>query len=200
MDPVLAWVTRWGYPGIFALLALGIIGLPVPDETLLTFIGYLIYRQHLQPVPAVIAVLCGTICGITVSYLLGRLTGYFLIEKYGPRLHIHMEHVEKVHGWFRRLGRFALTLGYFIPGVRHLTAYVAGASELEAPIFAVFAYAGAVLWCGTFLTLGYLLGDQWDRASAKIHEWVLWAAFALAAAALASFLYHRYRRREKRPS
>ena len=31
---VLNWVTRYGYFGIFFLLMLGIVGLPVPDELL----------------------------------------------------------------------------------------------------------------------------------------------------------------------
>ena len=60
------------------------------------------------------------------------------------------------------MGHWALTFGYFIPGVRHFTAYAAGMSELEAPQFALFAYSGAVLWVGTFLSLGYFLGERWD--------------------------------------
>ena len=37
---VLHWISQYGYPAIFCLLMLGIVGLPVPDETLLTFTGY----------------------------------------------------------------------------------------------------------------------------------------------------------------
>ena len=36
------WISQHGYVGIFSLLVFGIIGLPVPDEWLLTFSGYLI--------------------------------------------------------------------------------------------------------------------------------------------------------------
>ncbi len=41
---VLEWITQYGYLAIFCLLMFGIVGLPVPDETLLTFSGYLIYK------------------------------------------------------------------------------------------------------------------------------------------------------------
>jgi len=34
----LAWVTEYGYPAIFALLMLGIVGVPVPDEALLVLL------------------------------------------------------------------------------------------------------------------------------------------------------------------
>lgn len=52
-EAVFSWITQHGYPAIFGLLVLGIIGLPVPDETLLTFVGYLIYtnRDHCQLYP-----------------------------------------------------------------------------------------------------------------------------------------------------
>src|SRR5207253_10228997 len=65
--------------------------------------------------------------------------------------------------WFERRGRWTLLVGYFIPGVRHLTGYVAGASELSFPNFALFAYTGAFCWATIFITLGYVLGEQWNR-------------------------------------
>ena len=75
MEFVQHWIGQYGYFGIFALLVLGIVGLPVPDETLLTLVGYLLYRGKLNLAPALAAVLLGSVCGITISYLLGRTTG-----------------------------------------------------------------------------------------------------------------------------
>jgi membrane protein DedA with SNARE-associated domain len=188
------WIAQYGYLGIFSLLVLGVVGLPVPDETLLTLAGYLVYRGQLLLIPTVVAALFGSLCGITLSYTLGRATGYLLIEKYGARLHIKMERVERIHDWFRRVGGFTLTLGYFVPGVRHLTAYVAGASELEYRTFALFAYPGGLLWCSTFITLGYFLGDRWNRIAGKVHEEALIAAGVLAVCGLG---YGWWRRRRK---
>ena len=73
--------------------------------------------------------------------------------------------IAKVHDWFERIGRWSLFLGYYVAGVRHFTAMVAGASDLEYPVFAAFAYAGAFTWVLTFLSIGYFLGDQWESAS-----------------------------------
>jgi LPXTG-motif cell wall-anchored protein len=196
MELILHWISQYGYFGIFALLVLGIVGLPVPDETLLTFAGYLVYRGQLRPVPTYLAALLGSMCGITVSYTLGRLTGYLLIEKYGARLHIKMERVHRVHDWFHRVGGFALTFGYFVPGVRHLTAYVAGASELETPAFALFAYSGAALWSASFITLGYFLGDQWNRVTAVSDELMLAAAGTVVLAGGAYYFWRRRRHKK----
>src|ERR1700690_3819557 len=50
METVLGWVTHYGSVSLFFLMMLGIVGLPVPDETLLVFSGYLIFKGKLNPV------------------------------------------------------------------------------------------------------------------------------------------------------
>src|SRR5947209_19453427 len=120
---VIAWITQYGYAAIFSLLILGIVGLPVPDETLLTFTGYLVYTGHLSLPFAFLAAFAGSASGITISYLLGRFLGMKLIHRYGKYLRIREEHLEKAHAWFHRAGHWSLTFGYYIPGVRHFTAY-----------------------------------------------------------------------------
>jgi len=164
-ETLLHWVALHGYVGLFFLLVLGIVGLPVPDEWLLTLCGYFVYRQTFRFVPTVTAAFLGSICGITISYILGRTIGTFLLVKYGRLLRITQHEINSVHGWFRRIGRWTLTLGYFVPGVRHLTAYVAGATELEVLTFVLFAYVGGFVWSVTFISLGYYLGEQWERIS-----------------------------------
>ena len=68
MDAITTWIMQYGCLAIFCLLMLGIVGLPVPDEVLLTFVGYLIFEHILNPVPAALAAFLGSICGITLSY------------------------------------------------------------------------------------------------------------------------------------
>lgn len=191
MESVLHWVTQHGYVGIFLLLVLGIIGLPIPDETLLTFAGYLIYRGRLQPLATVVSAFLGSVCGITLSYALGRTFGLYLVRHYGRYFHVTEEKLDQVHRWFDRIGRWALTFGYYVPGVRHVTAYVAGASRLQLPIFALFAYGGGLLWSVTFIALGYFLGERWASAGKAMQRHLaLWAAIAL----VLIFVYFRLRR------
>jgi membrane protein DedA with SNARE-associated domain len=191
---VLAWIAQYGYLAIFCLLVLGIVGLPVPDETLLTFTGYLIFKRHLSPALAFGAALAGSASGITISYWLGRIFGLKLIHRYGRYLRIREEHVNKAHAFFERAGHWSLTFGYFVPGVRHFTAYAAGIAGLEPPTFALFAYSGAVLWVGAFLTLGYFLGERWKAVEHEIHHFLL-AITVGAIMLLAAYLVWRWRRR-----
>ncbi len=196
METVLGWVTHYGSVSLFFLMMLGIVGLPVPDETLLVFSGYLIFKGKLNPVFTFAMALLGSATGITLSYLLGRIYGLKLIHKYGRYVHLTEERFAKIHEWFERIGRWSLFLGYFVAGVRHFTAMVAGASDLEYPIFAGFAYCGAFTWVLTFLSLGYFLGDGWEGASEKIHKDILIGVIAIAVAGALVYLARRFWKRQ----
>src|SRR6266852_5323220 len=167
MELLTHWITDYGYIGLFFALVLGIAGLPVPDETLLTFAGYLVFKQKLDLPLTLFAAFLGSTCGISLSYGLGRTLGLFLIHRYGSRVGITESKMRKTLVWFDRIGKWSLTVGYFIPGIRHLTAYVAGASKLQYPIFALFAYSGGVIWSATFVFLGYSLGESWQTIPAQ---------------------------------
>lgn len=163
-NAVLHWVATYGYFAIFGLLIFGIVGVPVPDEFLLTSCGFLIYRGDLHALPAFLSALGGSMCGITCSFLIGRTLGWkFLHSRFGRILHIRDDQIRWVHDWFHHMGHWALVLGYFVPGVRHFTAIIAGTSKLEYPGFSAFAYSGALLWVSTFLFIGYHFGPRWEQ-------------------------------------
>src|SRR5215831_3332652 len=185
------WISAYGYPAIFVLLVFGIVGLPVPDETLLTFTGYLIYSGRLKLLPAFLSAFSGSVCGITISYVLGRTFGVALIHRYGKYIHLTEERLQKIHAWFERVGHWGLTFGYFIPGVRHFTAYAAGMSEVEPHMFGIFAYSGACIWVATFIGLGYFLGERWEAVQKDIEKYFIGLSAAGAALVLLYFLWWR---------
>src|ERR1700722_17365471 len=158
MSHVFAWIAQYGYGAIFLLLTLGVVGLPVPDETLLVFCGYLISKGTMHAIPAWCCAWGGSWCGISLSYTIGRPLGVGVVTRYGKYLHITEERLNKVHHWFDRVGHWALFIGYYIAGLRHFTAIVAGMSKLRFPSFMAYAWSGGALWVTTFLTLGYFLG------------------------------------------
>lgn len=190
---LLWFIAHYGYVGIFGALVLGIIGLPVPDEVLMTFAGYLITKGKLQYIPTVIVSVIGSFCGMTVSYFIGYKFGYPLLEKYGRKIHITKEKLDSTQHWFKRFGKFALTIGYFIPGVRHLTAYSAGISKWPYASFAVFALPGAALWAVTFITLGTYLGEYWRVVTETIHRYLLILVALLVIAGIAIWYIRKSR-------
>lgn len=180
IDTILQWMMDYGQVALFTLLLLGLFGLPVPDEVLLTFSGFLIYQGVFQPVPTYLVAFLGSISGITVSFCIGRFVGVPAIRSYGTRLRITPGRMEKVHGWFEIFGKWTLLFGYFIPGFRHIVSIVAGSSKLEYSIFVLFAYTGGLLWSVLYITLGFSLGQEWDKISAKVQEYIWLVALGAA--------------------
>ena len=191
METFFQWVTDYGYLAIFLMLVFGIIGLPIPDETMLAFAGYLVYRGDLNFVPTILVAFVGTSCGITSSFILGRTLGLRAIRRYGRYVHITEERLLRVHNWFERVGKWTLTFGYFVSGVRHITDLVAGSSKLEWPMFCLFAYTGGLAWSSLFISLGYLLGEGWEQISDEIHTILL--CIGILAVCIFAFLAVWYR-------
>jgi membrane protein DedA with SNARE-associated domain len=170
MELGITWIAQHGYSAIFVLLMLGIIGLPVPDETLLLFVGYLSFTGELRLAPAWGSAFLGSACGISVSYALGRFVGGPALNKVARLAHASPEHLAKTHHFVMRWGPYALLVAYFVPGLRHLAALVVGATRLSPLRFAQFAYPGALVWSGTFIGLGYVGGEEWRQLLPLLHR------------------------------
>ena len=159
---LVGWLIRFGAPLLFFAQVFGIFGLPIPDELLLTVAGALVAAGRLNPFSTTAAAVAGCLTGITMSYALGRWVGLPVLR---ARFARHHDAIELAQNWFRRFGGWLLTFGYFIPGVRHVTAIAAGSGCLDYHRFVVFAYPGGVLWCAVFLSLGYFAGDRWSEVA-----------------------------------
>jgi membrane protein DedA with SNARE-associated domain len=194
MDWALSKISMYGPEGLFVLLMLGVVGLPIPDETLLVFCGYQISQGRMSPITTWLFALAGSWCGISLSYTIGRTLGLGVVHRFGKYLHITEERLNRVHVWFDRIGHWALFVGYYIAGLRHFTAMVAGISKLRFPTFAAYAWSGGVLWVTTFLTLGYFIGDRWEQIAELIHHYLLYASIALLAGIA---VWYALRRRRK---
>ncbi|USG65667.1 DedA family protein [Brevibacillus ruminantium] len=160
MDIMKELIDQYGYFALYFLLALGIVGLPIPDETIMTFVGYLTSIQIFNFFAALTVSFLGAISGMIFSYFLGRKFGRPLLLKYGWWLRLTPARLNKAERWFDRYGLWAVCFGYFIPGVRHFTCYLSGISGIRFRKYLLFAGFGALIWCITFITAGYFIGES----------------------------------------
>jgi membrane protein DedA with SNARE-associated domain len=177
-------IATYGYAGIFFLLLMGVFGVPVPDETLLIFSGFLVSKGNLRLPYTIIFSTLGSMCGITVSFAVGRFGGFRLVKRFGRKIHITEERLDRVRNWFDRTGRWSLTFGYFLPGIRHLTAIVAGSARMDFHLFAIFAYAGAAIWTTSFILIGYFVGEDWQKIAESIQRHLILATIIVIVAAV----------------
>lgn len=185
---------QYGYIGIFIFLMLGIVGLPLPDEIMMTFLGYLTSVGRLHLFWTFTSAFLGSICGITFSYLLGLKLGLPFLKRYGSRFFITPKRLQTSQRLFHKYGHALLFVSYFIPGVRHVTAYLSGISHIPYFRFALYAYLGAVFWCATFIGMGHILGANWELLFVMLHRYGFWGLFLLIPIVLLWILYKRKRR------
>lgn len=197
-DYFLQWINQFGPIALFGLLAVGIVGLPIPDETLMTLTGVLIAKGKMEPISSILFAISGSICGISLSYVIGRTTGVYIIKKYGYLMGITEKKLEHAHIWFERWGKWGLFFGYFLPGVRHLTGIVAGAVTLEVPQFMLFAYSGAIVWASLFLSLGYFFSGHWDALVTYLEYHAQFAlSMIVACVMIGLIIYYKWSRKRK---
>lgn len=166
----LIWTFR--YMALFGFLALGMIGLPIPEETLMTFIGSLTAFDHLTLAGSIAVCFAGTMTGMVISYWIGRRVGKPFLDRYGKWFLLTPARLARAEKWFQKYGVWTVSFGYFVPGVRQLTCYLAGMSRMRFWLYLVYAGSGALVWCFSFITLGRIIGHNWEAVLNMIHVYL----------------------------
>lgn len=189
---LLALLHSYGAFALFGLLALGIIGLPVPEETLILMAGYWVRSQKEQGLGLELGIILGTLVGITGSYLMGRYLGYYAVQELCKRLRISADKLIKARQHFNRIGQWCLAFGYFVPGLRHFTGLLAGTTRLSYLRFALFAYIPGLFWSQLFFFLGFFYGEKALIILAKLYHHALLMLLLMVSLGLAYYLYQKY--------
>ena len=191
LDAVLHLIASCGYIAIFALFAGGLVGIPLPDELLLAGVGYLVFKGGLNGAGATMAGFLGSICGITITYFLGRTGGYYLIKKLFNFFNISQDRLVHAVALIGSRGRWAMPLSYFMPGLRQATPFAAGALGIRFPVFAAATYPAGFVWAAAFVALGYYAGEEWLNASQAIHQYLRIGALVFAVLLTSALIVRR---------
>ena len=157
MAEITRLISDWGYLGIFVVVVLGNLGLPVPEETVLALAGYLVWSGRLQLVPVLLVGIGSAVAGDNLGYWLGRRYGRAPIERYARWL-LTPARVAAAEGFIRRYGALAVGAARFVGGTRFLAGPLAGAVGLPFRLFVTGNVLGAVLFVPYAVGLGYAIG------------------------------------------
>lgn len=209
-EVLIDFIGQYGYVALYLLLSAGIVGVPIPDETLMAFVGSLtVLGGPFEFGTALLVSYAGTMTGMIVSYVIGHRVGKPFLTRYGKWVKLTPSRLERAEGWFKKYGLWTVFFGYFVPGVRHFTCYLSGVSGVKFYKYMLYAGTGALLWCTTFLTLGRFIGSNLEGLFHLIHTYLGISLIVLAIlAAIGALFYFRFwrhrivvinRRRKKRP-
>lgn len=168
-DP--GWLLEsWGYIAIFAVVVLGNMGLPIPEETILMLAGYLVWEGKLQ-LPIVLAVgIASAILGDNLGYWLGRKFGRRAVERYERWIFVTPERLDATQRIVARYGPLAVFAARFLPGVRFLAGPVAGIGGVRPLPFIVANVLGASLYVPASVGIGYAVGLGWGEYLSQLEK------------------------------
>ncbi len=163
-----------------AILALGLFGvffgmvlesayIPVPSEIILPYAGYLAATGRTSLLAAMFAGLFGGIAGATIGYLLARIGGRPLVERYGRYVGLRRHEIERADAWFRRHGDGAVFFGRLLPGIRTYISLPAGIADMPFRRFIAFTILGALPWTVLFTYIGYQLKTNYRHLGPISH-------------------------------
>lgn len=184
---------HYGYYVLGIALMLELLALPLPGEVLMTYTGLLIFQGHLNWMFSIVIAGCGASLGMSLSYWIGFKLGTPFFEKHGAKIHFGPDKLQKTSDWFERYGNKLLIIAYFIPGIRHFTGYFSGVTRMPFRTYMLYAYPGAFLWTGTFISLGKILGPKWEQFHHTITKYLLMAGVIAALLFVVIYLFKRYR-------
>jgi len=149
-----------GYPLLFLLVGAESAGALLPGETALIVAAALASQGRLS-LPLVIAVAAGAaILGDNIGYLIGRRGLRRLIDRPGRWAAGRRRLVERGEVFFARRGPSAVFFGRWLPGLRVVASWLAGANRMPWPRFLLWNALGGIAWASTVGTLAYLLGGS----------------------------------------
>ena len=192
MGNLTTYIDQFGYIVLFIALMLELLALPLPGEVLMSYTGFLVYQGQLNWMLSIIIAGAGAAIGMTLSYWIGYRLGTPFFEKHGHRFHMGPKQIDKISSWFNVHGNKLLIIAYFIPGIRHITGYFSGITRISFRTYALFAYSGALLWVSVFITLGKILGPQWEQFHTSIKKYLIIGSVIAIIIVVAFYLYKKY--------
>lgn len=153
-------VDHFPYVGIFALLVLGDLGFPFPEDTTLLLSGFLIAQDVMKPLPTLLIVYSGLLMTDFSLYWVGKKYGKRVVEHKRFRRIISPERLLKIEEKFKKWGLFIVFFGRHLIGVRAQIFLAAGVMGMSAIKFFLADAASAILTVTLMVGIGYWGGSN----------------------------------------
>ena len=157
---VSAYIEHFTYLGLFVVLMLCGLGMPIPEDVALLAGGYLVHRGITRYPITLIVSLFGVVAGDNSLFFLGRHFGTGLVRYFGLASPGRQLQIERIQAFMQRHGHRAIFYARFLAGLRALIYLSAGSFGVRPAIFFVYDLIGALISVPIVVSLGYLFGAE----------------------------------------
>jgi membrane protein DedA with SNARE-associated domain len=177
-------VSTYGYPVL-------LVGTFPEGETILVIAGFLAHRGYLELPWVIVFAFLGTFSGDQFYFWLGRTKG----ANFLMRIPFYRSRVEKAQNFLEKYQKLIILSFRFIYGIRTVTPFAVGLSNINAKQFIVLNAASAVAWAIIIGSGGYLFGHALEIIIGDVKHYELGILAAIAIAGVILWLVHFFRHR-----
>jgi membrane-associated protein len=152
----------WAYAILFLIIfcETGLLVTPfLPGDSLLFIAGGLSSQTglSLNVFYLFLLLVLASWLGNQVNYQLGRWCGPRVFSMKN-KWFFSQAYLKKTHDFYEVHGKSTIILARFLPIIRTFAPFVAGVANMNYQIFTFYNFMSALLWIGSLLLCGYLLG------------------------------------------
>lgn len=143
----------------------GLIVMPLlPGDSLLFAVGLLAATTGKLEITFIIPLLIfAALLGDNVNYFVGKNFSNF-IKSRDKILFLKREYITQTEEFYEKHGGKAVIIARFMPIIRTIAPFVAGAGSMKYVKYITFCILGAILWVTSITLLGYFLGNnEWVK-------------------------------------
>lgn len=133
------------YFAVFLLIMVGNLGLPIPEESILSVAGDLVWQGQLRFSVILVLGIVGAAARDNLGDWIGRQYGRVAVERYSRRILLNPERVQTLGCFVMKHGFPRVFAARVIPGLRFLAGPLAGAAGLPGRSFVMANMLGALV-------------------------------------------------------
>lgn len=159
-EMILILAADYGVPLLFCVTFLSCLALPVPSSLLMLACGGFAAAGDLALPTVALAAFCGAVIGDNLGYWIARSLG----DKLQDWLELHPKRAamrDRSHAFMQKYGGSSVFFScWLVAPLGPYMNYVSGLSRYSWPRFALWGFAGEVVWVGLYVGLGYAFADN----------------------------------------
>ncbi|WP_010676402.1 DedA family protein [Bacillus timonensis] len=172
INDVVTIIQEHGYSGLFLWLWVGAFIIPIPNEVIVSTIGFFASEEVFIPWKVFIVTYGGIITAVTTSYVFGRFAGRAMVLLLSKQNKMRRK-ISRAISIIEKYNTFALAFCYFVPGFRVLFPFLFGFSKLSFVKFATTLYTAIFIWVSFIFSVGYFAGEEFIEIFIKYYDIVI---------------------------
>ena len=158
------YISEFTYFGIFFILLLCGLGLPLPEDIIIFTSGYLSYLGTIEPITALIVNLIGILVGDLIIYGIGYYYGETILRfRFFIKIATY-ERLEKSKRLFATHGKNPVFFGRFLMGLPAPLFLVAGITRFPFKNFFIMDLTAAIISVPLLFYLSFYFGSHIEYA------------------------------------